>query len=419
MSDAGFTRSEADALLAAARVHPCGGVEGTNILVDHYRHLTARQVVGVLAAKGCSLEILPKLDPDALDEEAATVRARLIHMLDVALGLNLSVGQTATLARQGEALLDILIRLFIDDLLAEVRRGLPRQYRSREDDLPVLRGRLDVMRQFTMHAVRPDRLACRYDTLDADTPLIRIMKTCVVVLSRHARRLDTQRKLAEVRHMLTEIPDVAVRALPWSQVRIDRTNRRWQRLFDLAALFIRRHWQATHHDKMEGEGITLLFPMNDLFEAYIAAQLRRAVLGLGLKVVVQGGLRYCLGEWRHEEDCRAHLFQTKPDIILRDQNGLIRFIIDTKWKKLSNDLLDPRHGVGQSDVYQMMAYARIYYCDNLMLIFPSAPGQGSAVRRVFGISGGRERLSVSAIDLAGESPISVELSKLVNEGQIT
>lgn len=404
MGQDGFTRAEADILLGAARTHPCGGVEGTEILVDHHRHLTARQVVGVLAARGCSLEILPKVDPVSPEEDAPTVRARLIHMLDVALGLDLSVGQSATMARQDETLLDILVRLFADDLLAEVRRGLPRQYRSHEDDLPALRGRLDMIRQFTVNAVRPDRLACRYDTLEADTPLIRIMKTCVVVLSRHARRLDTQRKLAEVRYMLTEIPDLAVRSLPWDQVRIDRSNRRWRRLFEFACLFLRRRrWQATHHDRAEGEGITLLFPMNDLFEAYIAAQLRKALTGSGLQVIAQGGLRHCLGDWHEDEDCRAHLFQTKPDIILRDQSGITHAIIDTKWKKLSDDPLDRKHGVSQSDVYQMMAYARLYNCQRLMLVYPTVPGQPSAVRRVFGISKGRERLTVAAFDLAGQS----------------
>lgn len=412
VGEGGFTRNQADALLAAARLHISGGAEGTGILVDHHRHLTARQVVGVLSTKGCSLEILPKIDPTSPEEDAPTVRAKLVHMLDIALGLDLSLGQSEAMARQNETLLDIFIRLFSDHLLAEVRRGLPRQYCARENDLPALRGQLDVVRQFTTHAVRPDRLACQFDVLETDTPLMRIMKACVIALTRHSRKLDTQRKPAELRYMLAEIPDMAARSLPWDQVSIDRSNRRWQRLFELAALFLRRKWQATHHDGLAAKGITLLFPMNDLFEAYVAAQLRRTLAGSGLKVIEQGGLRYCLGEWRDNENCRAYLFQTKPDIILRDQKGITCAIIDTKWKKLSEDPLDRRHGVRQNDVYQMMAYARLYDCNSLMLIFPSAPGHGSGVRRVFGINGGNERLTIATIDLVSQSTVATDLSKL-------
>jgi 5-methylcytosine-specific restriction enzyme subunit McrC len=414
VGDGGFTRVQANALLAAAQDHPGGGSEGTEILVDHQRHLTACQMVGVLAARGCSLEILPKIDPTAPDEDVPTVRAQFVRMLDVALGLEMFVGQPATMARQDETLLDIFIRLFADRLLVEVRRGLPRNYSARKDDLSVLHGRLDVIRQFTAHAVRPDRLACRFDALEADTPLMTIMKACVISLTRHSRRLDTQRKLTELRYNLAEIPAVEVRSLQWDQVRIDRTNRRWRCLIQLAALFLRREWQATHHDAADVEGITLLFPMNDLFEAYVAAQIRRALAGSDLRVIEQGGMRYCLGEWHEDEVCRAHLFQTKPDIILREQGGITRAILDTKWKKLSDDPLDRRHGVGQSDVYQMMAYARIYKCDGLMLLYPSLPGHGSAVRRVFGIGEGRERLIVATIDVASQSTITIDLAKLAH-----
>lgn len=414
VGESGFTRTQANALIAAARDHPSGGREGTRILEDHNRHLTAKQVVGVLTAKGCSLEILPKIDPTAPDEDAKTIRARLIHMLDTALGLKLSAGHAATMARQDETLLDILIRLFADYLLMEVCRGLPRRYAEQQEDLSALRGRMDVMRQFTFHAVRPDRLACRFDALEADTPLMRIMKACVVSLRRHARKLDTQRQLAEVGYMLADIPDVPVRSLPWTQVRIDRSNQRWQRLFDLAALFLRRDWQATHHDNKAGEGISLLFPMNDLFEAYIAAQLRRTLTGSGVKVIEQGGRRYCLGEWRNGENCSADLFQTKPDIILRGSDARPLAVIDTKWKKLSADPMDRKHGISQTDVYQMMAYARLYDCENLVLLYPSIPQQASAVRSTFGIGGGMERLSIATVDLTGQADIVEDLAMLVD-----
>jgi len=166
----GITRAEANRLTAAARSHRLGGEEGTRIVSDHHAYLRVAQCVGVLAAEGSSLEILPKVDPEAPDPEAASVRAQLIRMLDAALGLDISEGELAPLARQSTTLLDILIRIFADRLLAQARQGLPRAYQPIEDDLRALRGRLHITRQFTVNAVRPDRLACRFDELSADTP---------------------------------------------------------------------------------------------------------------------------------------------------------------------------------------------------------------------------------------------------------
>jgi 5-methylcytosine-specific restriction enzyme subunit McrC len=310
------------------------------------------------------------------------------------------------MSHRASSLLDLFIALFADRLLSEARHGLPRQYCEKEDDLQSLRGRLNVMRQFTVHAVRPDRLACRFDELDGDTPLMRIMKACVVLVTRYARSFDTQRKLAELRFLLTDVADVAPTALPWEKVRIDRTSRRWQSLFGLAQLLLRGSWQETHAGRRQPEGVTLLFQMNDLFERYIAIQMRQALSPLGLDVVAQGGFEYCLGDWAPGEPCAGTVFRTRPDIIVR-RVGHVEAIIDTKWKKLSADPLDPRHGVSQSDVYQLTAYARLYRCDRVVLLYPASHGGvRCGIVRTFGISRGHERLEIADVDVSAGGEVA-------------
>jgi 5-methylcytosine-specific restriction enzyme subunit McrC len=398
--DHGLTRAHAHALHAAACEHPLAHEDATNILVLGRDRIIARQMVGMVSAKGCSLEILPKVDPDAGSAESdETVRRRLVRMLDVALGLDLDIGAEAAIARQKSTLLEILINAFATRLLAEVRRGLPRAYRQCEEDLPALRGRLDVTRQFTRNAVRPERLACRFDQLEADTPLMQIMAAATVFLARHTRSLGTRRKLDELRHALADVPLLPITRLPWQSVRIDRTNRRWEALFRLASLLLQRDWQATNHQANAPEGLTLLFPMNDLFEKYITVLLRRALAGSGIEVIDQGGHRACLGAFTGEHLESGDVFRTTPDIMLRRDREIVA-IIDTKWKKLSLDPLDRKHGVSQADVYQLMAYARLYRTAELMLLYPGRPGQGCAERAQFGLARGRERLRIATADVS-------------------
>ena len=407
----GFTRMQANALIKAAREHPLGGVEATGILADHHTHLTARQMVGVIAAAGCSLEILPKLDP-LDDEDNPSIRRRLVRMLDVALGLGLGEGSAAAMARQSESLLDILIRLFADLLLAEARRGLPRTYLAQEADLPALRGRLDLARQFTKYAVRPDRLACRFDALSPDIALLQIMKACVIALRRHARAVETQRRLDELRFLLAEISPVEPRALPWASVHINRTNRRWETLYGLARLFLKRDWQATHHDVRAGQGITLLFPMNDLFEAYVAALAARAMRGTEFTVQAQGGRLFCLIE---EGEGGARRFQTKPDLLVRRGRENV-LVIDTKWKRIGQNPADRKHGIPQADVYQMMAYGRIYNCRALLLLYPHHAGLGEGpFAKGFAITGCDDRLRLATIDIAlGVKELQSQFSTLLS-----
>lgn len=411
----GLTRVQGDALLAEARSHPLAHDEAVNILIDRRDSLVARQMVGMVATKGCSLEILPKVDPDEnAGKDVAAVRNQLVRMLDVALGLKLDLGRSSEIDRQKHTLLEILIRAFADKLLDEVRRGLPRQYVQCEDDLPALRGRMDVTRQFTRNAIRPDKLACRFDQMEADTPLMRIMHATVVYLGRYAQQINTRRKLDELRFVLADIPLVSAGRLPWKQVQIDRTNRRWESLFRLANLLMQRDWQATHYSTKAPEGLTLLFPMNDLFEKYIAALLRKALINSGVEVIDQGGYLTCLGTFTGKHLYSGNTFRTKPDLILR-RDGKMIAIIDTKWKRLGRNLVGPTDGVSQSDVYQLMAYARLYPTSDLMLLYPAIPGAPAGEQREFGIVGGSERLSISTVDTScDEDSVIAQLKRLVS-----
>lgn len=417
-----FTHRQAIALRDAACSHPSSNKYGTNILIDRRDQLVAQQMVGVLSAPGCSLEILPKVDPDSREpdaekaclEERREVRGRLIEMLDVALDLGLSPGLTDSMAHDAPNLLEILIANFADKLLAEVQRGLPRRYVAREDDLPSLRGRLNVMRQFTRNAVRPDRLSCRFDQFEADTPLLRIMAAAVPFLHDHARLQENRRKLSELRHWLHEIPQLPIARLPWKDVRITRANRRWEELFQLASLLLRRNWQAVNRDSKGASGITLLFPMNDLFEKYVAALLRRALAPKGIKVLEQGGYRRCLGQWTEGlalDRTEGHSFATKPDLRLMHEKKLLA-VIDTKWKKMIAPT-HKSHGVRQSDVYQLMAYTRLYDGADVALLYPALPGQGAKQHRPFGIAGGTERFNVMNVDVSADrTSIEKQLVKL-------
>src|SRR3546814_2636931 len=75
---------------------------------------------------------------------------------------------------------------------------------------------------------------CRFDQLDANTPLMQIMAATVNYLSKHVHRHDTERIFTELRHSLADITPMSAQRLPWSEVRIDRSNRRWESLCALA-----------------------------------------------------------------------------------------------------------------------------------------------------------------------------------------
>ena len=386
----------ADRIAAVAAASPLAGQGGGGVVEHGRKGLRARGIVGLVAAEGCALEILPKIDiPGATGAQASgSIRQRLIHMLAVAMSLKIDPGQMTALDWQRHTLLEILIRLFSEKLIDALRQGLPRQYAHEDDDLAVLRGRLDVTRQFTTLLVTPTKLACRYDVLSADIALNQVMKAVVTKLAQVARSTDNQRRLRQLDFAYAEITDVPVSELRWDRVVLDRTNARWRELHDLAHLFLGDRFQTTTAGG--GHGFSLLFEMNNLFEAYVARSLTRALAGGDLRVVSQGGRLYCL-----ESHDRQGLFQTRPDILIKRGNTVVQ-VIDTKWKRISASIDDPKRGVAQGDVYQMMAYGRLYDCGRLTLLYPHHNDLGTVagLQATHRITASADQLETATVDVA-------------------
>ena len=384
VGEGGLTEAEAKRLHALAeRAARRLKLPKTAVLTHTHRgDLKAGQVVGILAVPGRTVEILPKIDGDD-----GAVRAALVRMLAVACDLRITEGDLAALDTQRRDLLELLVRLFAERLLAAVRRGLPRRYVAREDDLRLLRGRLHVTRQITHLAVRPDRLACRFDELSEDTPLDRVLKAAVSRLARLTRTAANARLLAELTARFESVGDSPD---PLREpVRLDRTNAAFHDLHRLARLFLEGEWQSTASGR--AAGFALLFPMNDLFEKFVGRCLQRALVRQPARVRLQARGRHALAD----ADGRR-LFALRPDAVIEKAEGAV--VLDTKWKELRPD--EETLGVAQSDVYQMLAYAEAWDAGRLVLVYPWHRGMDEpGIVGEWTVSGTGRPLDVATVDV--------------------
>jgi 5-methylcytosine-specific restriction enzyme subunit McrC len=273
------------------------------------------------------------------------------------------------------------------------------------DDLPALRGRLYVTRQFSRHAVAPQRLACRYDELSSDIALNQVMRAAVSRLQRVAQAPDNQRILRELGFAYADVAEVPVPVLRWDEITLDRTNQRWRELLSFARLLLGDRHQQTSAGSMDGHA--LLFEMNALFEQYVARLVTRALAGSGYRVSAQGGHRDCLFE------ADTGRFRTKPDLIIRHGDRTV-LVVDTKWKRMAPRIDDPKQGISQADVYQLMAYSQLYRCRDVMLLYPhhgDLPPEPICTRYAIAREGAEETLHVATLVMTGPSGSHVEALK--------
>ncbi len=124
-------------------------------------------------------------------------------------------------------------------------------------------------------------------------------------------------------------------------------------------LFLFGHGLATFAGEYVNQ--TLLFPMWEVFEDFVAASFRRYQRQFSVREQGrQEPLAYIGGKG---------VFYMKPDISLTKQDD-VKFILDTKWKRINGEGSDPKHGISQADMYQLFAYGKKYGCKQVALVYP-------------------------------------------------
>ena len=76
------------------------------------------------------------------------------------------------------------------------------------------------------------------------------------------------------------------------------------------------------------------------------------------------------------------VFYMKPAISLMFNNKA-KFILDTKWKRISEDDSDRKRGIIQADMYQLFAHGKKYGCKQVALIYPKTRQFGKLLRYRF------------------------------------
>ena len=341
--------------------------------------LHTRNYVGVIETRrGTVVEILPKVDffdCDDRDERTRDERTRevFLRMLRTWRGLrDAQLNETGIRELRDFHMLDVFVRIFLANLVRLTQRGLARHYHGVEDNLPRLRGRIRFPQHIRRNAANRARFFVAFDEFTADRPVNRLIHSALHKLRQIVTHPDNQQLLHQLRICFSEIPRSERPEVDWERHRIDRSMRHYEAVMAWVGLFLFNHGLATFSGKHVNQA--LLFPMEEVFEDYVADGFRRHQRGY--RVRTQGPRRAFtrIGE--------EPAFRMKPDIALI-RSGEVRFVLDAKWKAIDGGDKDPKHGISQGDVYQLYSYGRKFGCATVALIYPKTRKFASPLRYEF------------------------------------
>ncbi len=326
--------------------------------------LAASKFVGLVTTrKGTAVEILPKIDLDhETSDRIERTRQEFLKMLRHWRGIHKQPTQLPDSDIRSLShfpMLEVFVRKFLNLLNTLVRGGLARRYIDVQENLPYLRGRLLFDYHLRHNASNRARFYTSHDELSVNRPANRLIHAVLHMLAPHIRDATNRQLLRQSLVALAEVPISQNPLADWKSHHIDRSMNHYQAIMQWVHLIVFQRGLATFSGS--NTNLSLLFPMEQVFEDFLVASFRRHQQRYS--VVSQGPRKYMVTI--DDKD----VFSTQPDIALQEE-GKTRFILDAKWKEVDATAQDPKHGIAESDVYQLHAYAARYGCSAVALVYP-------------------------------------------------
>lgn len=364
-------------LVRSLLITPTAGTEGL------YDLRPGSQVGSVRIGEG-RIIIRPKVEMD-----------RVLFLVSYAMGLT-RWDMCGFDYAEDDSLLEAIVPGFVAQVARALRRGVLQGYRTQEETLLTVRGRIRFEEQFRRRYGRPVPIEVTYDDYTDDIEVNRILKAAIARLEQIGlRSVSSRRALRSFDGALANVSLVEYAPHDVPEVGFNRLNEHYRPAVELARLILANSSFDLLHGRIAASAF--LVDMNKVFEDFVVVALRDA-LGLSSSSLIQGSS----GRDLFLDSERS--IRLLPDFSWWEGDRCL-FVGDAKYKKL--ELAEAPN----ADLYQILAYAIATGLPCGTLVYAAGEAE-PGVRRID--RAGKE-ITVFALDLTGPPEhILAEIEKLAD-----
>jgi 5-methylcytosine-specific restriction enzyme subunit McrC len=354
--------------------------------------LKSNKYVGVIHYEGKKINLLPKIFFDAEKEyserDLSHIQNHVLWWLSYCRKIKFPNYQTSLGSTKSD-FFEVLIYLFSKYTRELLSSSIYQQYEEVNRELSFIKGRLNTTDYITQNISkgRWHKLNCTYDAFVFDNEFNRIIKYVSRLLFAVTNNDDNKKHLREILFILDEVSDERATAQQCSRISFNPMFGEFKTVRDYCQLFLTN---AVSFDyKNDLKLFAFLLPMEYVFEDFIFGFIEKE-----LEEVTAKAQRSDI----YLDENRT--FNLKPDLWLKTKEKSL--IADTKYKIVYSNEQDPKKGISQNDLYQMLAYAVRFKVDEIILFYPNTMKQNQEEQTDFTIkdllADGKE-ISIKAFQL--------------------
>lgn len=376
------------------------------------RQIKVKNYVGIIETKdGLHLEILPKIHFNRTTDQLLDTKSVFLKMLKHLKNspfVNISKAHLET--KKDFPILEVFIKSYINEAEKIYSRGVKSDYVLQEENVPYLRGKLKVNQNIKYNFANKAKFFCEFSEYSPNIPANRLVKSTLIKL---LKLTNSYNNSYSINKLLSHVEDVDVSSNIKGDLTAikaaDRLLIKYKSILLWSEIFLLN--KSFTNFKGDSLNLAILFPMERIFEDYIAFLFNKYSEGYNIKLQDKS---YFLVE-NHKDSKK---FRLKPDIVV-DKSLTRKKIIDTKWKLLDEFAERKNYNISQADMYQLYAYGRKYSTTEedpcLVLIYPTNPKFSNKLDKF--IYEGDLTLEVIPFDLSGDELHQKEQIDAILNGQ--
>lgn len=361
--------------------------------------ISARNYVGLITmTNGTEIEILPKIY-SRIDESSEDETKRVfLHMLRSLKEMPFKHLNFSNLNLEKHTILEIFIRMFIEEAYMLVKHGLKSAYTEHQDNEYFYKGKLNFSKHIRLNAAHKERFYIEYEIFSVNRPENRLIKTAIELLRKFCSSRRSQKDLQTLLAAFENVDLSSDHALDFAKIASDRNMSEYGKILQWCKVFLNHN----SYTPFKGSGVAyaLLFPMEKVFESYVAGQLRGVFTYPGISLKTQDHLHHL-----YDDPTR---FSLRPDIVVNIGESIV--VLDTKWKLLSPS---KDYGISQADMYQAYVYHRKYSARTVIRVYPWTTAMSDITAPVLYKSNDGVTVQIYLIDLTEGSGSLGELGSLI------
>ncbi len=164
----------------------------------------------------------------------------IYHMLSYAFRGLKETGFDNVSVEEFDNIHDLFAAIIVRGVSNQIKRGLHRDYISKEEALPGLRGQIKVAESIKQLEIIKGQLVCSFDEFTEDSLHNQILKCTMLILLRHGNiKLDTKKSLRKLLQYFNEIREIQPSMIRWDSLKYHRNNASYRMLVGICQLAIK------------------------------------------------------------------------------------------------------------------------------------------------------------------------------------